>query len=480
MSLKRKAMTGALWNFSASGFSQIINFAIYVFLARLVDVEGFGLVAFAFLIIEFCSIFVTTGINQNLIQKEKWCNEFASSAFWFLILLSIGISLFLLLVISPITYFFYSLEAANLICALSIVPIINGIRMVHNGKLQRNFENKKLAVFDSSGVFIGGGLALLLAFNDFGAWSIAIGRICQSIFSTFLTVIGSGFRPKRSIKLNHVKALVAFGVPLLNMAIMRFFANKTMGLVVALVIGPAAFAFVAVANRGLDIIGSLTMQSLNKMVLPTLSRVGKLEVPSAYYRITSLTAFLITPIYFGLGAVAEPLVSLTFGDKWADSAILITISSTFALPMVMGWYIPNVLVSQGFTKAAFKVSLINLSFNVILPIAASFFGLKAIVFSAVLAVYISFPLRFKILSAYTNISLFQSIKRTLPFSLSSVAMSVSLLTLIHGGVLEGYSSFIQLAILVPTGTIIYIVLLLLLFKKDTFIAIRELKSIRGH
>jgi len=88
VSLKRKTASGSLWNFLTTFTANIIDFAVFAILARLLSIEDFGLLALCLLVIELANIFTNVGVNQNLIQRRKWDNTFASSTFriyWFIV-----------------------------------------------------------------------------------------------------------------------------------------------------------------------------------------------------------------------------------------------------------------------------------------------------------------------------------------------------------------------------------------------------------
>ena len=135
MSLKAKSLKGAFFNLSANGAGQLVNFVVYAIMARILGVEEFGLVAICLMVTDFCNLFVTVGVSQNLIQRKEWDNNFASLSFWFLMGVSLVIAILMFAVAVPVAWYTYSELAAQLIAALAIIPLANGLRLVHKAKM---------------------------------------------------------------------------------------------------------------------------------------------------------------------------------------------------------------------------------------------------------------------------------------------------------------------------------------------------------
>jgi teichuronic acid exporter len=479
VSLKKKSAAGVFWYMSSNGFSQGVNFVVYLLLARLISVEDFGLVAFSFLLIEFVSVFMSVGINQNLIRKEHWQNDFSSSSHWLIIILSAGVSLSLLFIVTPLMQYFYSPKGAIIVAALAIIPIVNGFRMSHVAKMQREFANKKIAMIDSFSMFIGGVVSISLALLDFGAWSIVIGRILQSFTCTLATWKYSDFKPLRLIDASHVKESLSFGLPMLYMAILGFFSSKTTSLLVGLFLGPAVFAFISVAQKSFLILLNLTVQPLNKVMIATISRVENSEIPHAYYRIVRLSAFFIFPVYLGLGAVADPFIRFAFGDKWQDSIILMSIFSLAIPAVILGWYLPTILISLGQTKAALRIKLLVFVVNVVLPALTLHYGVQAMVISTVAAAFITLPVRFKIVAKYSDVSLLEALKHIYPFIICGIFMFVGVLFVSQLAFINEISLILKLIIMITCGVFLYLLPLILLFSKPLKAVFVELKGLKN-
>ena len=475
MSLKNKSITGAFFNLSANGFAQVINFVVYAIMARILGVEEFGLVAICLMVVEFCNLFVTVGISQNLIQREKWDDQFASLSFWVLMGVSVAIAIFIFAIAVPVAWYTYSELAAQLIAALSIIPIANGFRLVHKARLERDFRNKALAAYDMAGVLAGGIVSVVTALQGFGAWAIIFGKVVQAVVSTVLTWVQSSFRPVWVTDRSDLPEIIVFAKPLIATSFVNFFSTKASNIVIAFFLGASTFAYASVARQGFSVINNLTFQPLNRIALAGLSRVETLRLNHAFSRITGMTALFVVPVYFGVGAVAHPFIELVFGEKWEPSAHLLSILALLAPTQVMAYYLPNLLISQGKPNQAFTLNMINLVVNLALPLMLVYWGLTAVVIGIVLSGYITLLMKFAVVKKHIGISLREAIANTWRFSLAGLVMYGAVLCSERTD-LFGLSTIIaELAVLVAMGALIYSAILLVCFRKHTFTVLRELR-----
>ncbi|MCW8109509.1 lipopolysaccharide biosynthesis protein [Alteromonas ponticola] len=476
MSLKAKSVTGAFFNLSANGFAQLINFVVYAIMARLLGVEEFGLVAICLMVVDFCNLFVTVGISQNLIQRDKWDDEFASLSFWILIAVSGAIAVLIFLIAVPIAYFSYSELAAQLIAALAIIPVANGFRLVHKAKLEREFENKKLAAYDMAGVLIGGVVSVVTALQGFGAWAIIFGKVIQSVISTALTCYKSSFSPHKVHDTRHLPEIIRFAKPLIAMSFINFFSARSSNIIIASFLGAATFAYASVAKQGFSVINNLTFQPLNRIALASLARVQENRLNLAFHRIVSLTALFVIPVYFGIGAVAHPFIEIVFGEKWEQSAYLLSILALIAPTQVMAYYLPNLLISRGLPEQAFTLNIINLVVNLLIPLIMVPWGLVAVIIGWVIANYVTVIMKFAVVKKHMGIGLMAALKPTWPFSIAGFVMFASVLYLERFNSLALDNVFLELVALVVIGTVIYAGLLLIFYRKPTLATLNELKG----
>lgn len=474
MSLKKLSAKSVMWASSTSVINQLVNLLVYIILARLLSLEEFGLVLFAFLLIEFASIFTNVGINQNLIRRKEWSDRFASSSHSLLILMSLTITLLLIFCVAPITGYVHSKKAALLIILLSIVPMIHASQMAQLAKLQREFKNKKIAFSETLGIFAGAIVSITLALLEFGAWALAVGKLVQCLVTAFLIKKHSDFTPSYRIEKSDVKEILDFGVPMFFIASLSFLSNKVSDILIGLIFGTTTFAFISFAKRIFLVFQQLIFFPIGKVLNATIPRVEKNNIPHVFYRLIKITSFLVLPAYLGVGAIAEPFVLLAVDEKWFPVIEIMKLLSFVIPAIIFGFFLPTLLISQGLSKVALQLNLITLITNVFLPLLTFQFGILAVVAASVAANYLTLHLRFSIVKKHININFVQTVLSAYPFILSGFFMYYSIQFLSF--YLVGYSHFTGLIVSIIVGIVSYVLFLITFFRRQFFDTLEELRS----
>jgi O-antigen/teichoic acid export membrane protein len=477
VSLKRKTASGTIWNFLTTFAANTIDFAVFAILARLLSIEDFGLLALCLLVIELANIFTNVGVNQNLIQRRKWDNTFASSTFVFIGLLSLFISLLVGLVAAPLGLYLHSETAFFILLTLSIVPFLIGLQSVFAAKLEREFRNKRVTVIRATSSILSGLLAIVLAFSGFGIWSLVIGRLLQSLMTLFGFFVFAHFRPTLTIKREHTSELCAFCLPLMWIAVLNYLNKKAANLYTGFILGTVDFALISVASKGREVLSQSTISPINKMMVPVLSRVDEETRIDAFYKVLGVTSIFVLPAFLGLGAIAPQFIELAFGEKFLPSASLLTITTSMILANVLVWFLPNLLISIAQTKAALSLNLINVSSILIMGIATVWFGVEVMLISITIASYLTVPLKVNVAQRHINIKLSKMIKIIAPAAISSCVMFLCIKLNASNLQLLSTSLPMELLLNILIGGITYTLILVIFFFNTAKKIVSEFKKI---
>jgi O-antigen/teichoic acid export membrane protein len=477
MSLKKKATRGSIWVSLTRMGINVIDFVVYAYLARVLSLEEFGLVGFCFLFIEFANSLVNAGINQNIVQRKDWSDDYAASTMTFVSFIGFMVACALIFIGAPIASFTYSDLAAYVIASLAPITIIVSFQVVVAGKLIREFKNKQMGLAKLLATIISSTLIIALAEHGFGLWSLVIGKLLNSTVQFFFLLYVSKFRPKFSLNKEHTKELISFCLPLLWMTIMSFVHRKASNIFAGIVLGPVSFALLAAAKKGEMVINEVTMSSINSMVVPAFSRATDASrVGALFIKLVTITASLVFPIFMGLAAVADPFIVVAFGDKFEQSSIYMTISAFMVFPSILAWFLPNLLISQALTKQAFHLTLLNVVSNLTIVSCTIWFGIETMLFSLVIGALLMLPIRYKIVLEHIDINVLQLMKSIFPPSLSSLLMFTSVVAAKHYLATQISNDVLLLVALVLLGGLTYPLFSLLLFRESTLSRLREIKS----
>jgi len=257
---------------------------------------------------------------------------------------------------------------------------------------------------------------------------------------------------------------------------MNFLHRKASNMFTGIVLGPASFALLAAAHKGELVVSQVTMSSINTMVVPSFSRVKeKDKLGSLYTKMVAVTAIIVLPIFMGLAAIADPFVTVAFGEKFAPSAEYMTISIFAMIPGVVAWFLPNLLIANGKTKDAFNLTLLNIVSSVIVAGATIWFGIKIMLISIVISAFVLLPIRLYIVRRHIAIDLVSLSKEVLPPVSASLLMFMVLMELKN--YLNSFfpNDIFVLIGLVVAGGVLFPLIMLTLFNRYTLSYSSELK-----
>lgn len=477
MSLKKKATKGSIWTSLTRTGINVVDFLVYAYLARVLTLEEFGLAGFCFLFIEFANTLVNAGVNQNLVQRDKWEDRYAASTMTFVAGMGLVVVIGILGIGAPIAYYSYSELAAWVVASLAPITLVTSLQVVVSGKLLREFKNKQMGIAKFCATLISAATIIVLAESGYGLWALIIGKLVNAIIQYILLIYVAKFKPYFHFNREDNKELISFCLPLFGMTIMNFLHRKASNMFTGIVLGPASFALLAAAHKGELVINQVTMSSINSMVVPSFSRVkdrGKLG--DTYIKMVSVTALLVLPIFMGLAAIADPFVIIAFGDKFSPSAEYMSISAFAMFPGVIAWFLPNLLIASAKTKHAFQLTTLNLVSNILVAGCTIWFGIKIMLLSLVAASFLSLPIRLFIVNKYVPINSMSLIKAVLPPVLASLSM-YSILNVVKSPLTEVVPNDVSLLLsLIIIGVLIYPLALVSLFPSFTKLISHELKD----
>lgn len=477
MSLQRNTILGTLWNVSRTFVVSIVDFIVYAVLARFLSLEEFALLAFSLLVVEFATMLTNVGVNQNLIQREKWEKSYFTSVLTIILLLSVSVTLVLASAGGMLSYFFYSAEASLIIVALAILPVFMSLQSIYSAKLEREFLNKEITVVRALTSIVFGILTIILVFNSFGIWSIVISKLMQHFVTLSIFMWRSNLPIKLGVNSLHLLEIKSFCLPLFGIALVNFFHNKGSNLFVGAVLGAEKFALISVSKKGYDVLGQLTITSVNRMIVPSLSRVKPDNRVDRLYDIVRFSSLLITPCYLGLGAVSEEFITIAFGEKYAASAIYLTITTAAISGSIMAWYLPNLLISSGHTSAAFRLKIIGFVRTLGVTAVTVWFGVEVMLVSLTITTYLLLPVSFTIVSQFFSISFRKMLDASLPAIVSSGIMLVTLYAS-KFLLLENVDVWVRLLALISIGALSYVFCIVVFFRQSLFYVLSAVRSLR--
>lgn len=380
---------GAFWNGVTAAANQVIRFTLFMALARLVAPAELGLVALGLVIVDLLQALATFGIGEAVTQQPELDDEQASTACW----LSVGIGTCVTLAVaiaSPAIAVMAGKPALGpVIASLSPMFLLASLQIVHLARMAREFRFREIALRMLVANLVGGGVGLALAFKGLGVWALVARSLTAPIVATIFLWIVHPWRPRMRFRTDAARRQLAFGGRIIGGEIVLVLRSRWIDLVAGLMLAPAALGLLRVGGQCALLLLELTMMPFIHLAMPILSRAGAQDsarsVGTEYLTLAHLSAATIFPAFFGMAAVADLLLPLMLGPRWAAAAELMPALCAIAVPLQLTLLVGPALAAAGRPGEALRWSVVQLAVTVPWTLAGAWLGLPYLVWSAVIA-----------------------------------------------------------------------------------------------
>jgi len=326
-------VSGVKWLAFSKVLIQLFRWVSTFWVIRLLNAHDYGVMA----IVEIMAALLVS-VNYlcigNAIIRFKTLSKPVLDTLFTCCLL-IGLFLFSVQFLSAdyFSQFYQTPEAKLVLQVIAIAYLIECFNVKPMAIMSKNMQFKQLAKIDIiSGISMP--IAVLAcAYAGLGYWALAIGHLVNAVMKTVIanlmyrTSFKLGFCFKRAIPM------------------LKFGAQNAASSIVAqinssldFIIGGYYFSTAQIGSYQVGLqISFIPLRKispeLRRISFPAFSKISDdhKRIVSYYLKSNRLISLIVFPTFWGLGFIAEPLVSVLLTDKWIDSAAIIQILC-FVLP----------------------------------------------------------------------------------------------------------------------------------------------------
>lgn len=424
--LKKKFISGVLWE-SAGRFSSLgIQFIVTILIARVLSPADYGIIGLLTVFIALGQILLNSGFSQALIQKKE-ADEIDFSSVFFLNMI-VGTILYLVLFfISPYISLFYKLpELTDYSRILFLIIPINSFGLIQRVIIQKELAFNKTASASIISAIFSGFVGISMAYSGFGIWALVWQQVSLNASRTFLYIIQRRWMPTFSISTDTIKEMFSFSINLMLHSIV----NTTMKNIYTLVIGkffsPAHIGYYNQASK-FEEISSLTFSQIVMSVsFPALvqRKDDPLILRAAYSKIFSTSIFIVAPMMVFLMVIGEPLFRLLLTEKWLPAVPYLQLMCLYGMmhPLIEVSYSMYKLFRKG------RLLLIIDSFRHLLLIISIIltikYGIEYMLVGQLICTFFLSLLNLYKSGALISFTLTDQLKKILPYYLTSGAVGL--------------------------------------------------------
>lgn len=429
--LRRRVARGLIWTLADSWGRQLLGLAIFVVLANLLFQVDIGLVALAAVFVNFAQIFVDQGLGDALVQRRVLQRAHLDTAFWISLGMGGALAVGGILLAIPLAALLDEPALEPILQVLSLSFVLYALSSVQTAILRRELNFRSLAIRSLLATIGGGIVGIGMAYLGYGPWALVGQQLTQAGLAVVTLWAVSPWRPGLHFSPPHFGELFRFSRNVVASDIVTFFSRNTDNFLVGAVLGTFQLGIYAVGFRILEATGALLIGVSRRIAFPALSRLqhDPERLKRAFFRLTRLSGLVIIPGYIGLALVAEELVIVLFGQRWAESGPIAAILFLLGPVLALNSFGNALLNASGHPGVVFRFRLITTVANVIGFFVAVFaFGtLTAVAVAFTLRGYLLLPLSIYWQRRYAGIPMLEYARQMSGITLATGVMVVAVL-----------------------------------------------------
>jgi len=476
MSLKKRAFSGVVWTSTSTVITTILQFVQLAVLARLLKPSDFGLMGMVMVVIGFAQAFADMGMSNAIIYRQHTNSQQLSSLYWLNIFA--GIIVFGILVASSplIVKFYNEPRLSNLILSAALIFLITPIGQQFQILLQKGLQFDRLAKIEVVGATLGVMVSIITAWEGQEVFALIWGQLvnttCQA---TLLASLGwATWRPTLRFRLDDLNGYLNFGMYQMGERSINYFSRNMDKLLIGKLLGSEPLGFYNLAYQLMIRPLSLLNPIITRVAFPVFSSIQNddIKLKSGYLKVIKAVAFLNIPIYVGMFAVAQPLITLLLGSEWIPAISVFKILVWLGIFYSLGNPVGSLLLAKGRADLGFWFNTFVVLVYALAIYIGSRWGIQGVALSLLSSgALILFPADFWLRWYLVKMKPLEYIRSFAPFLAISIFMGVVLV--IIDTLLQTSSLMIRLFILGASGVFLYFICMLY-FQKNFSKELRDM------
>lgn len=458
MNLRKQVIDAMKWSVAGRVISQIVTWAITIYVIRLLNPSDYGLMALAGIFATLFAMIAEIGLGSALVRAQDLTPWRIRQIFGIVVISSLLTCILLSTVVSFLAgQFFNDPRLIGVIQALSLQFIPSIFIVIPSALLNRDMKFRGRAFIDLMSTVGGALLILFLAYNNFGVYSLVFGSLMQTVIRAVGLNLAQPFYGWPVFKFSGCGSMFKFGGNVTGSQIVWMFYSQADVFLIGRFLGNNLLGVYSVAMDLASLPAARLAAILNQIVYPALARVQREGGAVGPYLLKGIrtVGFISFPVMWGMASISQEIVSIFLGNKWLDSILPFSI-----LCMIMPFRVQSPIMHAGLhavgrADLSFKITCITACLMVIFFLIGVQYDLLGVSVAWAVCFPTIFILSFYKSCSYVGLSksgFFSSFARLiLVSSLMFVTVAITRINLI-----SGINSIVGLIILIFSGAISYV------------------------
>lgn len=462
-----------VWNLVSMAVSQLAQGGIFILLTQRLDPETFGLFAMAAAVTDLFYVLATTAAIDAVVQRQEFDKRTLSTAFWAVaavtapvcLLVAVAGNLFAGAVSEP--------RVAPIFAALSLSLLPLPFSIAPYARSRQNLDFKGIALRGMLASFLGGIVALAIAFTAWAEWALVVQRCLTLALAAALMSLHARIFPTWEFDPARARALLSVAGRIFLSHGVGASGPRLTDLVFGVSFGPAVLGCLRVAFRLSEMAVSVLVNPINQMWVVLISKAGSSRDArrAVFIQLSQLVALLCLPGYVGLALVSDEITDLALRPEYSQVATFLAILCAIGVLTPVVNSRNAILTALNKTGLLLIYSAVDLAVLALAMLGAVQFGPVAALWATGAPALVSALVAAPIVLRHMNVRLIDLIRAVSPAYIAVGVMAVGLASL--QPMFSGFALWASFLMKVVLGGGLYAATLLIAFRSWTFGAVRS-------
>lgn len=374
MNLGDKIRNSVKWLAFGNVGRRFLEFAYGVILARLLVPADFGMIVTIQVFTGAVGIFATGGMGQALIRAKQADENDFTAIFTFQFCLGILIYLVFFLAAPFIAAFLENPLYTDLIRVSTLIFLLKPFTLIRNTWLSRQMEFKKLTFIRLAAGVMTGIFSVSMAWSGMGVWSLTLSGLLATLIMNIMLARIIPIRLRFNFDFGIMRKHSAFGFKITLNDFVTYLRTEAKHLIISKMAGPAFLGLFNKAESMARLPNQLMVPATMQPLFRAMSQIQDNldQTKYMFYRTVTLLMVYTMPVYVLIWWVAEPFITVVYGEKWVEAGEPMSILATAGIFL-------NVIYPCGVVLAAqnrLGKELVAQAINLVIIIAACYIGLQ--------------------------------------------------------------------------------------------------------
>jgi PST family polysaccharide transporter len=358
--LKEKTLRGGVVRLFGQGANFFLRIVGVIALARLLDPEDFGLIAMVTVVTGVYERFTSAGLSTAMIQKSHVTEEEISALFWVNILVGVLLAM-LCLATAPVLVRFYSEPRLFWITVIvSAGFLFNAAGVQHFALLQRQLRYFAITMIEATMQLVSICVGVAMALAGFRYWALvgtALASPAAGTVFAWLTAAWVPGVPRRPVAIN---SMLLFGGTVTLNSLVVYIAYNCEKALLGRFWGADSLG---IYGRAYQLVSIPTASLINTAEGVAFSALSRLQddhprLKSYFLKGYSLVVSMVLPLTVFCALYANEIVSICFGPKWKEAAVIFRLMTPTILVFGMINPLAWLLLSVGLQGRSLRIALV--------------------------------------------------------------------------------------------------------------------------